>query len=102
MQVRYLGHACFEFTSNNGQKIITDPYTKVGYELPLGLFADVLTVSHAHFDHNFTQGVNAKAILNEAKAYHVDGIEVVGIDSYHDPKKGALSGKNIIYKRKLW
>ncbi len=98
MQIRYLGHSCFEFISKDGKRIITDPYTKVGYELPQGLYADVLTLSHAHFDHNYAQAVKSKVILTEAKNYLIDGIEVEGIECYHDPKMGALRGKNIIYK----
>ncbi len=98
MQIRYLGHSCFEFISKDGKRIITDPYTKVGYELPRGLYADVLTLSHAHFDHNYAQAVNSKAVITEAKNYLVDGVKIEGIESYHDPKMGALRGKNIIYK----
>ena len=98
MKIRYLGHSCFEITGRNGVKLITDPYTKVGYELPQGLSADVLTLSHAHFDHSFMQAVKSKVVLAEAKVYHLDGVEIVGVESYHDPKKGALRGKNIIYK----
>ena len=76
MKVRYLGHACFEITSNKGVKIITDPYTKVGYELPKGLSTDILMVSHGHFDHNFTQGVSFRYLLNEVKVYTVDNITI--------------------------
>ena len=98
MQIRYLGHSCFEFISKSGKRIITDPYTKVGYELPQGLYADVVTTSHAHFDHAYVQGVECETLVNQAKSYLVDGMEIVGIESYHDPEKGALRGKNIIYK----
>ena len=97
MQIRYLGHSCFEITSKAGKSIITDPYTKVGYELPKGLYADVVTTSHAHFDHNYTQAIDCNLIINEAKSYCIDGIEIVGIESYHDTERGALRGKNIIY-----
>ena len=86
MKIRYLGHACFEITSKNGVKVITDPYTKVGYELPKGLTADVVTTSHSHFDHNYTQGVAAKVIINKIGAYSIDGIDFYGISSFHDPK----------------
>lgn len=98
MQIRYLGHSCFEITSKAGKRIITDPYTKVGYELPQGLSADVVTTSHAHFDHNYTQAIHCKKVIGEAGNFFVDGIEIIGIESYHDPKQGALRGKNIIYK----
>ena len=101
MKVRYLGHACFEFTSNDGVKVITDPYTKVGYELPCGLTADVITVSHSHFDHNYIQVINARYIVSELGEYMVDGVFFEGVASFHDPKMGALRGKNIIYKIKV-
>lgn len=101
MKVRYLGHACLEFTSNEGVKVITDPYTKVGYELPKGLTADIVTVSHSHFDHNNTQAVKASAVINEIGSFSVCGIEIYGISSFHDPKQGALRGNNVIYKIKM-
>ncbi len=101
MIIRYLGHSCFEVTSKNGTKIITDPYTKVGYELPEGLNADVVTCSHDHFDHNYVEAVNAKTILSKSGEYTVDGIDFRGVDSYHDPKMGALRGKNVIFLMKI-
>ena len=98
MKIRYFGHACFEIVSNKGLKVITDPYTKVGYELPQGLTADILTVSHGHFDHNFTQAVASRYIVSDAKSYLIEDVECKGIFSYHDPKNGVLRGENIIYK----
>ena len=98
MQIRYLGHSCFEFTTKNGTKIISDPYTKVGYELPKGLCADVLTISHAHFDHNYVQGVNSDTIINQIGEYTLNDVKIVGIECDHDPEKGKLRGKNIIFK----
>ena len=101
MRITYLGHSCFLLTSEDGTRVLTDPYTKVGYELPKGLSTDILMVSHGHFDHNFTQGVSFRYLLNEVKAYTVEGIEVKGISSFHDPEKGALRGKNILYKMQI-
>ena len=98
MQIGYLGHSCFQLTAKNGVKIICDPYTKVGYELPKGLYADILTLSHAHFDHNYAKGVEYKVVVNEPKSYCIDGISIDGIECDHDPQKGVLRGKNIIYK----
>ena len=101
MKIRYLGHSCFEFTMGNEVKVVTDPYTKVGYELVAGLTADVVTVSHSHFDHNYTQAVDCKLVLTDAGAQSIQGIEFLGVNSYHDSKRGALRGKNVIFKMKL-
>lgn len=98
MRVRYLGHACFEITTKQGLKVITDPYTKVGYELPKGLTADIVTVSHGHFDHCFTQAIATRHVLSETGVCSIEGVDFNGISSFHDPEEGALRGKNIIYK----
>ncbi len=98
MNVCYLGHSCFKITSAQGTSIITDPYTGVGYELPSSLSADAVTTSHAHFDHNFTQAVQTDNVISTLGAHSVADIEILGIASWHDDKRGALRGKNIIYK----
>jgi L-ascorbate metabolism protein UlaG (beta-lactamase superfamily) len=101
MKIRYLGHACFEVTSQSGVKVITDPYTKVGYELPKGLTADILTISHGHFDHNFTQAIDANHLVNKEGEYSIEGVEIRGVLSYHDAHMGALRGENVIYIVKM-
>ena len=99
MKIEYLGHSCFRLTSQTGRTLVTDPYQGVGYELPQQLRADIVTVSHGHFDHNNLAGVKDPLVIaNEAKTYTFDGIRVRGIESYHDPKQGGLRGKNIVYK----
>ncbi len=95
--IEYLGHCCFSITASDGRKILTDPYQGVGYELPKGLRADIVTVSHGHFDHNYVDGVACKLVLSEPQCYELEGITVVGIESYHDGEKGRLRGKNIVY-----
>ena len=101
MKIRYLGHACFEIMSTKGIKIITDPYTGVGYELPANLTADIVTVSHAHFDHNYTQAVQSSFVIDGLGEYSFGDVGICGISSYHDSEMGALRGENIIYKIKI-
>ncbi len=101
MKVRYLGHSCFEFTAKDGSVLLTDPYTGVGYELPKGLTADIVTVSHGHFDHAYTQGVRASVIVKKKDEVAFGGIKIEGIESNHDDKQGALRGKNTIYKIRI-
>lgn len=47
MKIEYLGHSCFRLQNERGIRIITDPYTRVGYELPDGLEAELVTTSRA-------------------------------------------------------
>lgn len=99
MQIEYFGHSCFRITSENGISVVTDPYTGVGYELPKNLSADIVTVSHGHFDHNYVEGVQGyKTLLNQTGKYLVNGIEFEGILTYHDEQEGKLRGKNIVFK----
>ena len=98
MIIQYLGHACFKLTANSGKTVITDPYTQVGYELSNNLTADIVTVSHGHFDHNATALVKAKTVINGVGRYEDNEISVFGIPTFHDDKKGALRGENIVYK----
>ncbi len=101
MKIKYLGHSCFQLRSANGTAIVTDPYTKVGYELPKGLFADVVTVSHSHFDHNYTQAIQTDCVISTAGRHQIKQFEIIGINSYHDPRGGALRGGNVIFKLQI-
>ena len=98
MKIAYLGHSCFMLTSENGTRVLTDPYTKVGYELP-PTETDVVTISHSHFDHNAVSALSKYDIVaNEAEKYVYGDVEIQGEKSYHDPKQGLLRGENIIFK----
>ena len=99
MKIEYLGHSCFCVENGAGFKIITDPYTRVGYELPEKLDADIVTVSHGHFDHNYTAAiVGAPAIISETGEYELHGVKIIGKHCWHDPKQGSLRGSNIIFQ----
>ena len=98
MLITYLGHSCFLFENGTGVKLIIDPYTRVGYELPKGLTADMVLSSHGHFDHNYVQAINGEfTLLNKTGKYSVCGVDVEGFHSWHDPKQGALRGDNILF-----
>ena len=101
MQITYYGHSCFCLTSSSGVTVLTDPFTRVGYEMPKGLKADVVTVSHAHFDHNYTAGVQTARIISKTGKYTEKDVEIVGFSTYHDEKKGALRGENTVFIIKM-
>jgi len=83
--------------------VITDPFEKeVGFSLPR-LSADVVTVSHDHFDHNNWKGVTGTArrtnpfVIDTPGEYEVLGVSVFGVKTYHDDKKGEERGENVVY-----
>lgn len=102
MRIQYLGHSCFKLVESTGTTIITDPYKEIGYELPKGLRADAVTVSHGHFDHNNTAAIGGKPrIIDKEGCYELPGVQIMGIKSYHDNEGGRLRGENVIYKFRM-
>ncbi len=101
MKIKYLGHSCFKLISQSGKSVITDPYRGVGYELPAGVCADIVTVSHGHFDHNYVAAVQAKRIVDSVDGYGDDEVQIRAVPCNHDPKGGTLRGKNLIFIIKM-
>ena len=98
MKITWIGHACFLLEGVEG-RVITDPFDpEVPYDFPDQLTADVVSMSHSHFDHNAAHRVHGDPAILEATGHmEVRGISFVGIASHHDDQGGAERGPNIIY-----
>jgi len=100
MKIKYLGHSSFMITSETGIKIITDPYV-TGGEFSYGKIeesADIVLVSHDHFDHGNVSAVGGNPkLVRGAVTTEIKGIEFKGIATYHDDAGGRLRGKNTIF-----
>ncbi len=102
MKIKFLGHASFLITSNDGVKIITDPYKPgcygggIKYD-PITEEADIVTISHEHDDHNETKLKGKPVFIKEAGKQEVKGITINGVSVYHDKSGGKERGKNTIY-----
>ena len=99
MKVTWLGHSCFLLQGEEGITILLDPFFEdsVGYPLPK-LKADMVMISHDHTDHNNARagGSNSQVIFGPGE-YSCLGLEIRGIRSFHDQKKGRLRGENTIF-----
>ncbi len=99
MIVTWLGHSCFLLKSEEGLTILLDPFFEdsVGYPLPV-IKANIVMISHDHTDHNNVDaaGSNPKVIFGPGECSSL-GLEIRGIRSYHDQKKGRLRGENTIF-----
>ncbi len=97
MKIRYLAHASFLITADDGTRIITDPYTAgQGFKYaPIDEAADIVTVSHDHGDHNNVAGIkgNPQVVRDSAT---VKGITFKAVPTAHDDKGGAERGKNMV------
>jgi L-ascorbate metabolism protein UlaG (beta-lactamase superfamily) len=107
MQIIWKGQSCFQIISQANKNsqifIVIDPFDEqIGLKVPK-LQADILLISHSHYDHN-----NKKAVLPAREGetpfliegpgeYEVKGIFVEGIHSWHDEQEGAERGANTIF-----
>jgi len=106
MEIRHIGHSCFEIKNKN-ISIVTDPFSsEVGLKLPK-LKANIITTSHDHFDHNNVSAVDSaytdkKAfVINGAGGYEIEGVLIEGIRTFHDDKSGTERGINTVYDIKM-
>jgi L-ascorbate metabolism protein UlaG (beta-lactamase superfamily) len=60
--------------------------------------ADLVTVSHEHENHSYTQVVRDGAyVIRGPGEYEVAGVSVIGVPTFHDSEKGAKHGRNTVY-----
>lgn len=103
MKIEWLGHSSFKLTESTGTSIITDPYDSkgVGTSYP-DVTADIVTVSHKHFDHDAIRAVDgAPTVIDVPGVVEINGVNIYGFLSFHDKKRGALRGKNIVYRFRM-
>ena len=56
LKLRWHGHSCFEIT--NDKTIVTDPHDGKSIGIPApSVQADIIVVSHDHYDHNSVKTV---------------------------------------------
>lgn len=108
MKIRWLNVSCFIIESAKGTRIITDPFFHL-YEPddpPPGWssnrpgieeYADVVALSHGHFDHSYIYAIKGVPRLYTGGApAEIKGIKFNGVSSYHDNYGGGGRGLNEI------
>jgi len=97
MNIVWYGQSCFKIQSKD-LILITDPFDKkIGLRPPFGS-ADIVTISHDHYDHNNFQVIkNNPFIIDSAGEYEIKKVIIKGINSYHDNQEGKERGQNTIY-----
>lgn len=98
MTIQWLGHACFLITNQAGHTLMTDPFDpSIGYPAPTAR-ADLVTCSHGHFDHNYTDELpQGFTLVKDAGRFSGFDFEVEGIASWHDDAGGAKRGPNLMF-----
>lgn len=105
--LRWFGHSTFLITSDQGLRILTDPFGKDVPYPGIDVTADIVTVSHQHFDHNAAEVVKGNPVVLEGVARK--GADFVKVDrtlkdthfrtvkTFHDPERGVKRGLNAVF-----
>lgn len=104
MNIQYYGHSCFKITTKPAGRatedvvVFMDPFDKsIGLRPPHGQ-ANIVFVSHHHYDHDNVSALRGNPIVVDAPGeYSIRGINIVGIDTFHDKKEGAERGRNTVF-----
>ncbi|MDK2820332.1 MAG: hypothetical protein PWP31_297 [Clostridia bacterium] len=104
--MRWLGHASFYLESPEGVRLVTDPFGPEVFPVP-SVNADIVTISHEHFDHNHLDGIKGEPQVwrgltpdgadweNFDKSFK--DIHAYTVPAYHDKNEGSQRGKNAVF-----
>ncbi len=98
MTITWLGHSCFRIEAKEGS-ILIDPFSKELGLRPPKVKEDILLVTHRHFDHagGATDVGPDTFVIDGPGEYERRGIQVRGIQSFHDTVQGLERGLNTMY-----
>lgn len=98
MKITWYGHSSFLIEDSKGRKLLTDPFdSSIGYNL-YDEDADVVTISHHHFDHDYTENIKGNPIIcDKVGNFNYADIPINGFPTFHDNVRGAKRGQNTIY-----
>ncbi|HIH76463.1 MAG TPA: MBL fold metallo-hydrolase [Methanomassiliicoccales archaeon] len=90
-------HSCFEI--NDQATVVMDPHDgrSIGVKPP-SLRADVVTISHDHFDHNAVRVIKGEyVVVKDVTPRTVKGVAIRGITGFHDDVNGEKRGRMNIF-----
>ncbi|HEY7371292.1 MAG TPA: MBL fold metallo-hydrolase [Polyangia bacterium] len=107
-KLTWYGQSCFLLETAAGTRILMDPIPKgIGYDLPPGFKADIVTISHEHSDHNNVGFVSGKprvirGLTADKKGWaRVDeklkDVSIRSVGVYHDDQRGAARGLDTVF-----
>jgi L-ascorbate metabolism protein UlaG (beta-lactamase superfamily) len=99
VKIKWLGHAAFVITAEDGTRIMTDPFGKYPdlYYEPIQEAVDIVVVTHKHGDHWGAKIKGNPKIVTGKGTTKVGGIEFKGLQTYHDTSRGSERGLNTVF-----
>jgi len=99
MRIIWFGHSCFEIRDD--VSVVIDPHDgrSIGIHPPKAI-ADLVLVTHDHFDHNAVRMVNGPRtkVVSEPGRVTRHGVKVVGIPASHDDAGGEKRGPLTVFR----
>ena len=97
MTISWFGQACFRIESKD-IRILIDPFSsKIGLRAPR-INDQIVLVTHDHDDHNNVADLGPETfVVRGPGEYEKSGVQMVGINSFHDNVEGTERGLNTIY-----
>lgn len=98
MKIIWHGHSCFEVKDE--VTVVTDPHDgkSLGIIAPI-VKADVVLVTHDHFDHNCSRIVKGDFVLVREAGNRIErNVRIFGLVTAHDDAEGEKRGKNIVFR----
>lgn len=102
MRIRWHGHACFEIEGS--VKVVTDPHDGKSLGIaPPDAEADLVLISHDHFDHNCAEVVRGKdtCVVTKPVMTVEKGVRIEGLTASHDSSGGSKRGQVTMFKFEL-
>ncbi len=97
--VRWHGHSCFEVRGS--VSILLDPHDGESLGLPVpDAEPDIVLISHSHDDHANGRPLfedPEMLVLDEPGETEAEGVEILGIGTYHDDVEGVRLGGNVVF-----
>jgi len=97
MKINHLGHSCFKVRCKD-LNILIDPYdNSIGLKMPK-VRADIVLVTHHHFDHDNVSVAGKDALIIDGPGeYEAKGVFIYGREAFHDDQEGAALGTVTMY-----
>jgi L-ascorbate metabolism protein UlaG (beta-lactamase superfamily) len=99
MLISYHGHSEFLVEMADGRRVLFDPFPAgMGYPVHR-VRADVVAVSHQHFDHNYVEKVDGNPVVVDSEGRHtpLNGITLTGTPAWHDKEGGKKRGQVLCF-----
>ncbi len=110
MTIQWHGQSYFEISASRGKNnqvtLAIDPFSEeLGLRLPK-VSADILLVTHEHYDHNNVKAVSGASSNGSGKTpflvsgpgeYEIKEIFIQGVPAWHDNSQGKERGQTTIY-----